>query len=103
VTYTTGTNQQLDSNVSSYLFSTGVASSFVLHNGRYTGEVKKLINRTQEDITVSFGTNNLRVPGGLNYTSLTMTDIGFVTCVWVDEGGGTWILDRDSDKYITFA
>ena len=103
VTYTTGTNQQLDSNVSSYLFSTGIASSFVLHNGRYTGEVKKLINRTQEDITVSFGTNNLRVPGGLNYTSLTMTDIGFVTCVWVDEGGGTWILDRDSDKYITFA
>ena len=103
VTYTTGTNQQLDSNVTSYLFNTGVASSFVLHNGRYTGEVKKLINRTQEDITVNFGTSNLRVPGGLNYSSLTMTDIGFVTCVWVAEGGGTWILDRDSDKYITFA
>jgi hypothetical protein len=94
VTYTDAAN--LDSSASTYLFTTGTAKSFTLHNGRYVGEIKNLINNTVNDITV---TTPIRVPGNLSKTALTMTDVNFVTVIW---DGSKWILDRDSDKYITF-
>tara|TARA_A200000159_G_scaffold38271_1_gene34463 strand:- start:17799 stop:18806 length:1008 start_codon:yes stop_codon:yes gene_type:complete len=94
VTYTDTAN--LDSGASTYLFTTGTAKSFTLHNGRYVGEVKNLINNTVNDVTV---TTPIRVPGNLSKTALTLTDVNFVTVIW---DGSKWILDRDSDKYITF-
>jgi hypothetical protein len=98
VSYNTG--QNLDSNASSYVFATAGPQTFTLHDGRYTGEVKKLVNRSIQDITIFAGTNNIRTPGNNLYSSMVLTDVNFVNIIW---DGAAWILDRDSDKYITFS
>lgn len=95
-----GAGTDLDSSLSTYIFQTPGARTFTLHNGRFAGEIKHLVNRTQEDVTIDAGANKIRTPGNLTYQNMLLKDINFVSIIW---DGNAWILDRDSDKYITFS
>ena len=90
----------LDSGTSTYIFNIPAARSFTLHNGRYAGEIKHLINRTVEDVTIDAGANKIRRPGNTTFQNMVMSDVNFVSMIW---DGFAWVVDRDSDKYITFS
>jgi len=97
--YTGSIGVNLDSDVSNYQFSLSGASTFTLHNGRYVGETKKFINSNIQNVTI-FNSNGFRRPGNSTLQNMTIQDVNFVNVIW---DGSRWILDRDSDKYITFA
>ena len=97
-TYTASAD--LDSGASTYLFNIPGARTFTLHNGRYVGEMKHLINRTVETVTIDAGANRIRRPGNNTFQNMVIGDVNFVTMMW---DGFAWIVDRDSDKYITFS
>jgi hypothetical protein len=76
-----------------------INSSFTLANGSSNGEIKRIINKSDSDVSLSItaGTGGLAFPIGS--TGLTINNKMSFDLVW---DGTEWHLDRDSDSRITF-
>jgi len=99
--YDQNSDSDLDSNASFYIISTNVARSYKLHDGRYGGETKRFIVRSTADTTIETNAGNILRPDA-NYTNFTVSDTSFITLAWTDFGTA-WVVDRDSDRYITYS